>query len=263
MLDSLLEFAINASINAGKAILEVYNNTNIEIELKEDKSPLTLADKNAHLEIVKILNSTNIPILSEEGKHILFDERKDWEYLWIVDPLDGTKEFISRNGDFTVNIALIHKNIPVLGVVYIPVSGTFYYGFKGKGAFRSEVHNVNNVKDVISNSVKLPLLATSRPYTVVASRSHMNDETEKYILEIENEKGKVSTLSRGSALKICLVAEGSADVYPRFGPTMEWDTAAGHAVAVEAGCSFTQGDGMTTVLYNKQNLFNPYFIVKR
>lgn len=202
-------------------------------------------------------------MLSEEGRNIPFDERMNWEYLWIVDPLDGTKEFIGRNGDFTVNIALIHKNVPVLGVVYIPVTGTFYFGVKSKGAFRSELHNVNNALEVFENAIQLPLSKTERPYTVVASRSHMNTDTEDFIVKVEQERGKVLTISRGSALKICMVAEGSADVYPRFGPTMEWDTAAGHAVAVEAGCLFTKGDGVSPVLYNKKDLLNPYFIVKR
>ena len=262
MPDSLLEVALNASINAGKAILKVYSNEKIESELKQDKSPLTLADKNAHDEICKILKSTNIPILSEEGLNIPYSERKNWELLWIVDPLDGTKEFINRNGDFTVNIALIQNNFPVLGVVFIPVKGLFYYGTKGKGAFRSEVHGVKCPEDILNNSVRIPVSETARPYTVVASRSHMNDETTTYIKNMEAEKGVIQFISRGSALKICMVAEGSADVYPRFGPTMEWDTAAGHAVALEAGCRFTQADGITPVKYNKEDLLNPYFIVK-
>jgi 3'(2'), 5'-bisphosphate nucleotidase len=262
MPDTLLEIALNASINAGKAILKVYSNENIESELKQDRSPLTLADKNAHDEICKILKTTNIPVLSEEGLNISYAERKNWELLWIVDPLDGTKEFINRNGDFTVNIALVQNGFPVLGVVYIPVQGIFYYGTKGKGAFRSEVSDVRCLEDIFSNSVRIPFSGTERPFTIVASRSHMNDETALYIKNMETEKGTVHCISRGSALKICMVAEGSADVYPRFGPTMEWDTAAGHAVAVEAGCRFSQVDGITPVTYNKENLLNPYFIVK-
>lgn len=262
MYDNLLDIAIEAALKAGDAILEVYRNEKIEAVLKEDKSPLTLADTNAHKLISELLKKSDIPVLSEEGRNIPFSERKSWQTLWIVDPLDGTKEFINRNGDFTVNIALVQNNIPVLGVVYVPVHGMFYYGMKGKGAFRSEVPGAKSVNDVFSKSVNIPLAKTERPYTAVASRSHMNDETTKFIENLNVEKGTVNCISRGSALKICMVAEGTADIYPRFGPTMEWDTAAGHAVAVEAGCQFTQGDGVSPVVYNKENLLNPFFIVK-
>ncbi len=261
MQNQLLYTAIDAALHAGKAILEVYKNEKVESKLKQDKSPLTLADKNAHNEILRILESTKIPVLSEEGRSIPFQERKNWEYFWMVDPLDGTKEFINRNGDFTVNIALIKNNEPVLGVVYVPVTGTLYFAEKGAGAFRQENCNKFTIEEITELSKLLPVSGSRRLFTVVASRSHMNNETKDYIQKLEKVKGKVELASRGSSLKICMVAEGSADVYPRFGPTMEWDTAAGHAVAVEAGCSFLQGDGHTPFIYNKENLLNPYFIV--
>ena len=262
-LDNLLVLAVQASLNAGKAILEVYQNEKIESELKEDNSPLTIADKNAHSEIMKILDETKIPILSEEGRSISYEERKNWEYLWIVDPLDGTKEFINRNGDFTVNIALVKNYEPILGVVYVPVSGQIYFSIKGSGAFTAKIQSDEQFEVDFKNYTLIPLVSNRLSYIAVASRSHMNKDTNNYISKLEIEKGKVELLSRGSALKICMVAEGEADIYPRFGPTMEWDTAAGHAIAIEAGCSFTQVDEKTPFIYNKENLLNPYFIVKR
>lgn len=263
MLNNLLVLAVNASLNAGKAILEVYKNEKIEAELKDDNSPLTLADKNAHLEIIKILENTNIPVLSEEGRHISFEERKNWEYLWIVDPLDGTKEFINRNGDFTVNIALIKNQEPVLGVVYVPVSGQIYFSVKGEGAYAAILQNAEMFNSDYKKYTKIPNRAKREGYVAVASRSHMNSETKDYISNLEKSKGKIELQSRGSSLKICMVAEDEADIYPRFGPTMEWDTAAGHAIAIEAGCTFIQADETTPFIYNKENLLNPYFIVKR
>ncbi len=263
MLNKLLVLAVSASLNAGKAILEVYKNEKIEAELKDDNSPLTLADKNAHLEIIKILETTNIPVLSEEGRSIAYEERKNWEYLWIVDPLDGTKEFINRNGDFTVNIALIKNQKPILGVVYVPVSGQIYFSIKGEGAYTAIIQNNELFNSDYKKYTKIPNCAKRNSYIAVASRSHMNSETKDYISNLENSKGKIELQSRGSSLKICMVAEGEADIYPRFGPTMEWDTAAGHAIAIEAGCTFTQADEQTPFIYNKENLLNPYFIVKR
>lgn len=263
MLKELLITAIEASLRAGEAILEVYNSNVFETEMKEDKSPLTIADKKAHNTITGILNSTNFPILSEEGRNISYAERKDWSYFWMVDPLDGTKEFINRNGDFTVNIALIHNREPVLGVVYVPVTGVLYFAAKGQGSFRLQDCKNQSLDDIFAQAEILPVIHSNSVYSVVASRSHMNDDTKLFIEEIEREKGQIQLISRGSALKICMVAEGTADVYPRFGPTMEWDTAAGHAVAVEAGCSFFQGDQCSAFVYNKENLLNPYFIVSR
>ena len=263
MQNNLLYTSIEAALNAGKAILEVYKNEKIESELKQDQSPLTLADKNAHNEIVKVLESTNIPVLSEEGRNIPFQERKNWEFFWMVDPLDGTKEFINRNGDFTVNIALINNGEPVMGVVYVPVSGTIYFSERGRGAFKLENCNNLKIEEMIDSAKVLPVSLPPEVFTVVASRSHMNEETKDYINNLEKLKGKIELASRGSSLKICMVAEGSANVYPRFGPTMEWDTAAGHAVAIEAGCYFLQGDEKSEFVYNKENLLNPYFIVGR
>ncbi len=261
MLNKLLLLAINASLNAGKSILEVYKNEKIDSELKSDLSPLTLADKNSHNEIVKILETTEIPILSEEGKSISFNERKNWDRFWLIDPLDGTKEFIKKNGDFTVNIALIENGRPTMGVIYVPVTKQIYYAEKNKGAYLGNIISENNFDHNLS--IKLPIESHRKNFVIVASISHMNDDTKNFIAKIEQQNKNVNLLSRGSSLKICMVAEGKADIYPRFGPTMEWDIAAGHAIAIEAGCSFTKSDEFSQIEYNKENLLNPYFIVKR
>lgn len=262
MMEGLLNIALNAAVKGSAEILKVYGTEDFETIVKKDNSPLTEADLNSNKAISKILKTTNIPILSEEDALTSYSLRRKWDYFWLIDPLDGTKEFITRNGEFTVNIALIRKNTPVLGVIYVPVTGDVYFAMQGCGAFKTNI-----VCDVIpfkiaDNSQKLPLGVERFVYTVVASRSHSNKDTEKFIKKIEKAKKKINLISRGSSLKICMVAEGAADIYPRFGPTMEWDTAAGHAIAVEAGCTFTQPDG-APLLYNKEDLLNPFFIVKR
>ena len=266
MIDQLL-LAIKASLFAGEKILEVYSSNDFEIKLKSDDSPLTLADQNAHKIIVENLEKTNIPILSEEGKNIPFEERQNWEYYWLVDPLDGTKEFIKRNGEFTVNIALIEKDTPVLGVIYVPVTKDLYFSEKSLGAYKAinidQETNFDNVNSLIQLSFKLPFFIDNEVFTVVGSRSHMNDETEEFIAKLKAKYSEVDFISKGSSLKICMVAEGLANIYPRFAPTMEWDTAAGHAIALGAGCKVTQADEKTSLSYNKKELLNPWFIVKR
>ncbi len=259
-----LKTAIIASINAGKEILKIYN-TDFSFEIKSDNSPLTLADKNANKIICSILEKTNIPILSEEGKNIDFSERMLWENLWIVDPLDGTKEFIKKNGEFTVNIALVNNNIPIMGVIFVPVSNELYFAEKNIGSFKTIINNVDSfdVDDIIKSAFKLPTTNTAI-YSIVASRSHLNDETKLFIENKENEKKIIETISKGSSLKFCLIAEGKADIYPRFGPTMEWDTAAGQAIAMYSGAKvYLSENKNNTLLYNKENLLNPYFIVEK
>ncbi len=234
---------------AGNAIMQVYNQ-DFQVEYKQDSSPLTLADKKANDIIEDSLSqlSVNFPILSEEGKEIPYKDRKHWEYFWLVDPLDGTKEFIKKNGEFTVNIALIHKNTPVLSVVYAPALDVCYWAKQDEGAFK--------------DGKKLPLKAESQrnTYKIVASRSHMSDETQAFIDAIDTQKEK-EIISIGSSLKICLVAEGEADIYPRLGPTMEWDTGAAHAIINEASCLLIRFNKKINYqhLYNKQNLLNDFF----
>ena len=236
---------------AGDAIMQIYKQ-DFEVEFKQDNSPLTLADKKANDIIENGLNqlSVNIPILSEEGNDIPYEDRKHWEYFWLVDPLDGTKEFIKKNDEFTVNIALIHKDTPVLGVVYAPALDVCYWAKQGEGAFK--------------DGQKLPLKTANQrnTYKIVASRSHMSDETQVFIDAINTRKEK-ELISIGSSLKICLVAEGEADIYPRLGPTMEWDTGAAHAVVSESDKRLEKykNNKFTPHLYNKKDLLNRWFVV--
>lgn len=249
-MNQFLQLAIQACEAACKEILEVYNTGNFQTESKGDNSPLTLADKKAHDVIASILRSSNLPILSEEGKHIPYEERKQWEKFWLVDPLDGTKEFLKRNGEFTVNIALIENQKPVLGVVAIPVTGDLFYAQERAGAF------VKRNGSVIALPKRSPVDLKKSGVRVVASRSHMSDETQAFIQSLT----APTLVSQGSSLKFMLLAEGKADVYPRFAPTMEWDTAAAHAIVSEVGISVLQKDSRLPLLYNKPDLLNPYFI---
>lgn len=256
----LLAAAALAAFNGGQAILEVYNSADFQIEVKGDNSPLTLADRKAHEAIIAILKDFPIPILSEEGREIPIDERQKWNELWIVDPLDGTKEFIKRNGEFTVNIALVNKGIPVMGIIYVPVTKLLYFGIVGEGAFQKEVTTLADLENLYEDSAQLPVSKTDT-ITVVGSRSHMSLETETFVKELTDKHGQPQVTSMGSSLKICLVAAGKADIYPRFAPTMEWDTAAGQGIALAAGCEVMRADDRSPLLYNKENLLNPWFIV--
>jgi 3'(2'), 5'-bisphosphate nucleotidase len=246
-----MDLAEKAAIQGGKEILDVYHSDNFEVEKKGDQSPLTLADRKAHLAIMEVLEVSGIPVLSEEGKEIPYEERKNWKRLWIVDPLDGTKEFIKRNGEFTVNIALIDNGIPLLGVIYVPVKNELYSGASGMGA-----RKVQN-----GESIAIPIVQKARKYRAVGSRSHMSPETQDFLENLKKEHGEVEIVSMGSSLKICLVAEGTADVYPRFAPTMEWDTAAGHAIAKAAGKSLIDVKTNEEMVYNRKDLLNNWFVV--
>jgi 3'(2'), 5'-bisphosphate nucleotidase len=236
---------------AGNAIMQIYKQ-DFEVEYKQDSSPLTLADKEANNIIEDGLNklSVNFPILSEEGDDIPYEDRKHWEYFWLIDPLDGTKEFAKKNDEFTVNIALIHKDTPVLGVVYAPALDICYWAKQGEGAFK--------------DGQRLPIKTVNQrnTYKIVASRSHMSDETQAFIDAIDTSKEK-ELISIGSSLKICLVAEGEADIYPRLGPTMEWDTGAAHAIANESKSEFQSYNNGKYLRhkYNKEFLLNKWFTV--
>ncbi len=258
--------AIRASLEGGAAILNVYHKEQtIQVLEKEDRTPLTEADTAAHEQIMKYLNETEIPVLSEEGSSIEYADRKDWGTLWVVDPLDGTKEFIKRNGEFTVNVALVEDGVPVFGVIYVPVQHTLYFGGKEMGAFKIEridhetqFDTLEQLKGACTN------LPESEPsiFTVVGSRSHMNDDTKEYIRSLEEKHGEVDIISKGSSLKICMVVEGKANEYPRFAPTMEWDTAAGHALVLAVGKEMIIPSTEEPLVYNKENLLNPYFLVR-
>lgn len=241
--------AIKAAELACEETLKVYHSNDFQAESKDDKSPLTLADKRAHTAIVSVLKETGLPILSEEGKKIPYAERKQWDYFWMVDPLDGTKEFLKRNGEFTVNIALIHKQKPILGVVAVPVSGDVFYAAEGKAFLKRNGQTITLPK-------RSPVSLSQNGLRIVASRSHMSPET----LDFINSLKEPSLVSKGSSLKFMLLAEGLADVYPRFAPTMEWDTAAAHAIVNAVGVSVKQKDTDKELMYNKEDLLNPYFL---
>jgi 3'(2'), 5'-bisphosphate nucleotidase len=249
-LPTLLALAISAAQSAAREILDVYHSGDFQAELKGDNSPLTIADKRAHAVIAEVLKESELPILSEEGKSVSYEERRNWKHFWLVDPLDGTKEFIKRNGEFTVNIALMHHTAPVFGVVNVPVENVTYYGGKGIAAFKRRGDQV----DTLCSQVRPDLMKEG--IQVVASRSHMSEETERFIAKLKNP----TLLSKGSSLKFMLIAEGLADIYPRFGPTMEWDTAAAHAILQGIGRDITTVDGLA-FNYNKPELLNPSFLV--
>ena len=285
MIDKLyILTSIHAAIEAGNAILQVYHSSDFKVEQKDDKSPLTLADRRAHEVIVKHLSQFDIPVLSEEGQDILYDERKNWDTFWLVDPLDGTKEFIKKNGEFTVNIAMISKNKPVAGVVLVPDKNILYFASSEIGSYRVDMGQIGDwlnskfgnqsrfeylpaseidatLSELISQSAKLPVSdSTNQPFTIAGSRSHSTPELEAFVKEKRKEYGEVEFISAGSSLKLCLVAEGRADIYPRTGPTMEWDTAAGQAIVECSGGKVYQYDTTEPLKYNKENLLNPWFM---
>jgi 3'(2'), 5'-bisphosphate nucleotidase len=279
--------SILAAIRAGEEILNVYRSPDFKVEEKADKSPLTLADRRSHKIIVTYLKNFEIPILSEEGKDFPYPERKKWDTYWLIDPLDGTKEFIKKNGEFTVNIAMIQGNKPVAGVINVPDRNTLYFASKEIGSFKAETPRIaglligkekslddrigltdidpeQKLEALMAISTSLPLRSsTRRPYTVAGSRSHGTPELEAFVEEKRREHGEVEFISAGSSLKLCLVAEGRADIYPRTGPTMEWDTAAGQAVVECSGGRVLKYDTDDPLDYNKENLLNPWFVACR
>lgn len=262
LLDNL-SIAINAAFKAGVAIMRIYENEDFGVDFKSDNSPLTKADIASHDIIEAALQETKIPILSEEGKAIPYETRAQWNLLWIVDPIDGTKEFIKRNGEFTVNIALIENNTPILGVIYVPALKDLYFSATGIGSYKVQNFSCyTDLQTLIDRAQKLPIKDGDRPFTVVASRSHLSKETEDFIDSMKQEHGTIETISKGSSLKLCMVAEGKADCYPRFAPTMEWDTAAGQAICKYAGIDVIDMSTKETMLYNRKELLNNWFLVK-
>lgn len=248
----LLSLAITAAENAAREILAVYHSDDFQVEAKGDKSPLTRADRRAHDVISKELAASGYPVLSEEGRSIPYAERRNWEYLWVVDPLDGTKEFIKRNAEFTVNIALVHGGKSVLGVVAVPVTGDIYFAVAGGGATLRR--GGSDIPLPRRKSVDL----SASGLRVVASRSHSNQATDNFVTRLRD----AVLVSAGSSLKFMLVAEGRADLYPRFGPTMEWDTAAAHVIINEVGLKVYRDGELAELTYNKENLLNPDFVVR-
>ena len=248
-----LQIALEAAVKAGENIMEVYNSTeSINYERKADDSPLTIADKKSHNTIIDFLKDTDIDIISEESKSIEYQERKNWEEYWLIDPLDGTKEFIKKNGEFTVNIALIKNNKPHLGIVYCPVKKILYWNDNDKKVFKREKEETRKIKK------RKPINENEEGLRVVVSRSHMSEETSEYV----NKLTRPELISCGSSLKFLYIADNKADIYPRFGPTMEWDTAAAHSILNALEIHVINLDTGRELSYNKENLLNPYFIIK-
>lgn len=262
-MEENINIAIEAALKAGEVIMEIYDSI-FEVEYKDDKSPLTEADKRSNQIINSFLTQTDIPIISEENRQTDYASRKDWGQCWIVDPLDGTKEFIKRNGEFTVNIALAEYGKPIFGVIYVPAIKVIYFANVLKGeAFKTELlsHNTT-IGNVLKSAVALqPKHLDQNLVRVVGSRSHMSQETLDFVDELKKKGKEVEMVSKGSSLKFCLVAEGNADVYPRYAPTMEWDTAAGQAICNAVGFEVISKETNKPLLYNKENLLNPWFLV--
>ncbi len=257
MTDIDLDKIAAAARAAGAEILEVYGR-DFEVETKADDSPLTEADRRGNAVIMDALAThyPEVPVISEENREVPYEERRGWREFWLVDPLDGTKEFVKKNGEFTVNIALVRDGAPVAGVVYRPVDGTLYSAESGAGAFK--ITAGGRAMKIFNDRH----YSTEGEVTVVASRSHLTPEVESFVAGLRGEGKSVEFLSAGSSLKLCLVAEGAATVYPRFGPTMEWDTGAAHAVVSEAGRRVLDRETGEDLAYNKESLLNPWFIVE-
>lgn len=266
LTDFLFCAAYNAALRAGARVDEIYTEyDDFFVRLKADNTPLTIADREAHSIIKQYLSSTRIPMLSEEGRDLHFEERKGWDLFWLVDPLDGTEEFIKRNGEFTVNVALMVDNVPSFGVVYVPHSGVIYFSHPRFGAFcKTGVFGFWDadfrMEEIFGGVHQLPFHEMPvGKIRVAMSRSHESPSVRKYLEMLEAKYGRIERLEHGSSLKFCLVAEGSAEVYIRTTSTMEWDTAAGEAIAKSAGARIVTFDG-DSLRYNKEDLSNPAFV---
>lgn len=268
--DFMLRAAYNAALRAGEKITEIYTGyDDFFVSLKADNTPLTIADCQAHFIIKKHLSQTRIPLLSEEGRDMFYEERCGWDLFWLVDPVDGTEEFIKRNGEFTVNIALMQDNRPLLGVIYVPTSHTIYFSDPDRGAFcKTDVEAGKDsdlsITEIFHKAIRLPL---HKPVVeglarVAMSRLHQNIDAQEVIERMEQRYDSVEIMEYGSSLKFCLAAEGSVDYYLRTTETMEWDTAAGEAIAEAAGLRVLSLDGVP-LAYNKEELTNPPFVCGR
>ena len=267
--DFFFESAFNAALRAGAGIMEIYNGEQeFLVNLKSDNTPITEADRRSHETIKDYLSRTRIPLMSEEGRDLLYEERCGWDLYWLVDPLDGTLEFIKRTGEFTINIALMVNNRPTVGVVYVPTSGRIYFAIEGRGAWKriGMTPNPNaqmNISEIMRGAEPLPQTdGANDPKVVALSRSHISPDTHIVVDSLKEKFGKIEILTQGSSLKLCLVAEGLVDIYPRTTPTSEWDTAAGECILNEAGGSIRELEHNSTLNYNKPTLINPNFICK-
>lgn len=264
----LLKLAVTAAFKGGEKIFEIYA-TDFSVETKSDNTPVTLADKASGLCITELLSASGIPVISEEEEILDYSIRKTWKQVWIVDPLDGTKEFVKRNGEFAINIALVEDNKPVIGIIYAPVLKDIYFAYKGGGSYKISQHDMiveltkKNLPDhLFEFSKKLPLRKLPKTYTVVASRSHLSREINEHLNKLRALYGEIDLISAGSSIKQCWVAEGKAHEYPRFGTTMEWDTAAGQCILEEAGSHLIDLGTNQPMVYNRENMQNNYFMAK-
>lgn len=264
MIQTYLYNAIEAAVNAGALIMDIYENQIVAVETKADNSPVTIADQKANDYIEEVLQSTQIPIMSEEGEHATYKIRKNWNQCWIVDPLDGTKEFIKRNGEFTVNIALVENGKPILGVIYIPATKLLYYAITAEQkAFKIQLTEHKITPRILQDAVEIFPAAESDVITITSSRSYTNQQIFDLIAKFEGEQKQTKLIKAGSSLKFCLMAEGKASYYPRYAPTMEWDTAAGQAICNAVGLEVYSLETNKPLKYNKENLLNPWFIVRK
>ena len=265
----LLPKAYNAAVRAGAVILEIYGSDDeIDVDIKNDKTPITIADRRSHSLIKEYLGQTRIPLLSEEGREMLFEERKGWDLFWMVDPLDGTVEFLKGNGEFTVNIALMVDNRPILGVVYVPYLHKMYFCDNELGSFRSSDVNPDmaaeyTYEEIFADVEQLPVVQQCNvPIRIAVSRSHKTEETRTYIDRIKEQYPDAEVVEQGSSYKFCLLAEGSVDYYVRTTPTYEWDTAAGEAILNYAGGATRSLPEQSPFEYNKESLLNPNFVCR-
>lgn len=245
---NLEQIAITAAEKAAEKVLEIYHSQSLDLTYKEDDSPLTLADTLSNKIITEYLSQTQLPIVSEESNIAAYRARKHYELFWLIDPLDGTKEFVNRNGEFTINIALIKNEVPVFGVVHCPCQEKLFYGGAQKGVFIKKKNKTTSITPPKKSKVA----------KIAVSRSHLNQETLAYI----NRKEQSEIIRMGSSLKFMSIVEGKATIYPRFGPTMEWDVAASHAILKGIQIEVLDAELNTPLRYNKENLLNPHFIVE-
>jgi len=266
---ALLKSGVKAALLAGEEILRIYL-TDFDVETKSDNTPVTNADKASGAIIARELAHTQIPLISEEDTIAPYHERQHWPRAWVIDPLDGTKEYVKRNGEFAVNIALVENKIPTIGIIYSPILKQIYFGAKGLGSYRitcnesiTELNAKNIAESLFDFGQRLPLQRPPLVYTMVASRSHLSHEVNAHMAILKRMYGEVDLINVGSSIKQCWVAEGRAHEYPRFGKTMEWDTAAGQCILEEAGASLLNFDTKLPLTYNKEDLANPFFIAKR
>lgn len=276
ILERLLMDAICAALTASRAVLRLYNEGDFGVILKSDATPLTQADQIAHTEIQRVLAKTRIPLFSEEGRQYEYEERKDWGLYWLVDPLDGTRDFIATTDEFTVNVSLILNERPVLGVIDVPVRKTLYFNVPNRGAWRflgsddllNQIQRTEgglNLESFLLKSQSLPLQGgvVRQRLRVVRSRLNMSNAMHPYFVRLREQHGDFDEEMAGSSLKFCLVAEGSVDLYPRLGKTHEWDTAAGQAIVEGAGMEVVDFTSFSSLRYNKESIENPPFVAKR